>query len=167
VPDTFINYLPSLISTPVHFYSCFISYASGDQAFAKRLYSDLQDHGVRCWFAPEHLKIGDKTRVQIDESIRVYNKLLIVLSKHSVQSQWVETEVEAALEKERKQKRIVLFPIRLDDAVMKIEGGWPADIRRTRNIGDFKRWKDYTSYGKAFDRLIHDLQAEDSSEDRV
>lgn len=167
VPDAFINYLPSLINTPVHFYSCFISYSSRDGAFANRLYADLQDSGVRCWFAPEDLRIGDKTRVQIDESIRVYDKLLIILSEHSVESQWVEKEVESALEKERSQKRIVLFPIRLDDTVMNIAGGWPADIRRTRKIGDFKKWKDYDSYQKAFDRLIRDLQAEESSKNHI
>ena len=50
------------------------------------------------------------------------------LSKNSVQSEWVEKEVETAMEKESEHHRTVLFPIRLDDAVMAIESGWPADI---------------------------------------
>jgi len=53
----------------------FISYSSKDDDFAQRLHADLQHQGVRCWFAPEDLQIGDKFRIRIDESIRVYDKL--------------------------------------------------------------------------------------------
>jgi len=53
------------------------------------------------------------------------------------------SEVEAAFEKERKQKRMVLFPIRLDDAVMETDEAWAAEIRRTRQIGDFQKWKEH------------------------
>lgn len=165
VPDTFITFARSLVNTPIDFYSCFISYSSKNQPFAERLYADLQTKGVRCWFAPEHLKIGEKIRVGIDESIRKYDKLLLVLSKHSVESEWVEKEVETAMEQERKQKRTVLFPIMLDNSVMKIESGWPADIRRNRNIGDFRKWKDHDSYQKASARLLRDLKAESSESD--
>jgi hypothetical protein len=43
---------------------------------------------------------------------------------------------------------------------MEIKSGWPADIRRTRNIGDFRRWENPAVYGKAFERLLRDLKAE-------
>ena len=159
VPDIFLEYAASLAGQPLEFYSCFISYSSKDDDLAQRLYADLQAKGVRCWFAPEDLKIGDRFRDTIDESIRVYDKLLLVLSEHSVGSDWVEKEVETAMEREREQKRTMLFPIRLDDAVMKIKTGWPADIRRQRHIGDFTKWKDHDAYQKAFDRLLRDLKA--------
>jgi hypothetical protein len=90
LPDVLIDYLPALLNQPFQFYSCFISYASRDHAFAERLHADLQNKGVRCWFAPEDLKIGDRLRPRIDETIRLYDKLLLVLSKTSVASQWVE-----------------------------------------------------------------------------
>lgn len=160
VPDEFITYVRSLVSHPIQFYSCFISYSSKDQDFAERLYADLQNRGVRCWFAPEDIKIGDVFRTRIDESIRIYDKLLLVLSENSVSSQWVEKEVETAMEREREQNKTILFPVRLDDTVNEMKVGWPADIRRTRHIGDFTRWKDHDSYQKAFDRLLRDLKAE-------
>lgn len=160
VPEDFIVYTRSLTVQPIQFYKSFISYSSKDQKFADRLYSDLQNKGVRCWLATENLKIGDRMRVGIDEAIRLHDKLLLVLSKHSVASDWVEQEVETALDRERKEKRTVLFPIRLDDTVMKVESGWPALIRNTRNIGDFRKWKNHDSYQKAFDRLLRDLKAE-------
>jgi len=83
--------------------------------------------------------------------------------EHSIESDWVEQEVETALARERQGKRTVLFPIRLDDAVMEIEVGWPALIRNTRHIGDFRNWKDHDAYQKAFGRLLRDLKAEKSA----
>jgi uncharacterized protein YjbI with pentapeptide repeats len=86
VPDNFILYMRSLTGAAFDFYSCFISYSTKDQDFTDRLHSDLQGKGVRCWFAPEDLKIGDKFRSRIDESIRIHDKFLLVLSQDSISS---------------------------------------------------------------------------------
>lgn len=158
LPDGLIDYLPSLLNKPFQFYSCFISYSVKDTAFAQRLYADLQNAGVRCWYAPEDMKIGDKIRDRIDQSIRVYDKLLIILSGNSITSSWVEKEVETAFEEERRRDTTVLFPVRLDDDVMETAQSWAADIRRTRHIGDFHDWKVHDSYGKSLKRLLRDLR---------
>ncbi len=165
VPEPFIVHMKSLVGAmePVQFYSCFISYSNRDHEFATRLHADLQSKGVRCWFAPEDLKIGQRLRPSFDEAIRLHDKLMVILSESSVKSQWVEKEVETAFEKERQQNRTALFPIRLDAAVMETQEAWAADIRRTRHIGDFREWKDHDSYIKAFDRLLRDLRAEDKA----
>ena len=60
LPDALIDYMPSLTIEAMQFYSCFISYSSENQEFAERLHADLQDKGVRCWFAPHDLPIGKK-----------------------------------------------------------------------------------------------------------
>ena len=78
-------------------------------------------------------------------------------------SQWVEQEVETALRREREQEGLVLFPVRLDDAVFAIKGGWPALISNTRNIGDFRRWEDHARFKNGFERLLRDLKAEGST----
>lgn len=165
LPESFITQIPALLAAlePIQFYSCFISYSSKNQIFAERLYADLQSKGVRCWLASEDLKIGERIRIRIDESIRLHDKLLLVLSKNSVASDWVEQEVETALARERRERRTVLFPIRLDDVVMKVDTGWPALIKNTRNIGDFRRWKNPDDYKKSFNRLLRDLKADDST----
>lgn len=144
----------------LQFHSCFISYNTRDEPLAKRLYTDLQENGVRCWFAPEDLKIGEKFRSRIDEAIHVHDRLLLILSGHSIASEWVEKEVETALEKEREAQQLMLFPIRVDDAVMQSKTGWAADIRRSRHIGDFTKWEDHDAYQQAFDRLLQDLREE-------
>jgi hypothetical protein len=160
IDDTFITYIRSLVGKTIEYYSCFISYSSKDEAFAKRLYADLQSNNVRCWFAPEDLKWGEKIRSGIDEAIRLHDKLLLVLSKYSVASGWVEHEVKSALAKEHKEERTVLFPIRVDTAVLESPMSWATEIRHTRNIGDFTRWKQHDDYQKALSRLMRDLIAE-------
>jgi hypothetical protein len=151
---------PSPPGNTIQYYSCFISFSSKDEAFARRLHADLQQQGVRCWFAPEDMKIGARIRPTIDQSIRLHDKLLLVLSEHSINSDWVEKEVETAFEEERKRNQIVLFPVRLDEAAMETDLAWAADIRRTRHIGDFSLWQDHDAYQRAFERLLRDLKAE-------
>ena len=158
VPDEFIAYIGSMVGRAIEFYSCFISYSSKDQEFAERLHGDLQSKGVRCWFAPEDLKIGDRFQERIEESIRVHDKLLLVLSENSVVSPWVEREVQAAFEREDRSKKLVLFPIRVDEAVMEASKAWAADIRRTRHIGEFGNWREHESYKKGLERLLRDLK---------
>ncbi len=165
LPDQYIEYLPSLLNQAIQFYSCFISHSTKDKESAERIYSDLQNKGVRCWYAPEDLKIGDKFHERIEESIRIHDKLLIVLSEASVNSTWVEREVQAAREREDRSGKLVLFPIRIDNAVMDTTKAWAADLRRGRHIGDFTRWKDHDSYEKAFERLLRDLKAEKAATD--
>ena len=137
--DTFIEYVRSLVARPIEYYTCFLSYSRKDQAIAERLYADLQSKGVRCWYAPHELKPGDYYREKIDESIRMYDKLVLILSSHSIKSEWVEKEVKRALEKEQSMDmtRHVLFPIRLDDAAMTTGRKWVSTLRYLRHIGDF------------------------------
>ena len=61
--------------------------------------------------------------------------------------------------KEHKQNKLVLFPIRLDEAVMETDQAWAASLRRTRHIGDFRAWKDHNPYQKSLDRLMRGLKA--------
>jgi uncharacterized protein YjbI with pentapeptide repeats len=158
LPDNLIEYLPSLRSEAIKFYSCFISYSTKDQIFADRLHADLQNKGVRCWFAPHDLPIGAKTWDAIDQAIRARDKLLLILSKASIASEWVEDEVNQAYAEERSRKEVVLFPIRIDSTVMSTGEPWAVKLRE-RNIGDFRQWKKPEEYQKSLDRLLRDLKA--------
>src|SRR5260370_4031118 len=82
VPENFIEYMGSLIANPIEYHSCFISYSSKDEEFARRLHVDLQTKGVRCWFAPHDVQGGRKLHEQIDQAIRVHERVLLILSAH-------------------------------------------------------------------------------------
>jgi TIR domain/Pentapeptide repeats (8 copies) len=169
VPEPFITNMKALIGAmdPIQFYSCFISYSTKDQDFADRLYADLQAKGVRCWFAPHDIQGGRKIHEQIDEAIRLHDKLLLILSPHSMESEWVKTEISKARKREVRDKARVLFPISL--APFEDIRDWEAfdadtgkdSAREIREyfIPDFSNWKDHDSYQKAFDRLMRDLKA--------
>ena len=141
------------------YYSCFISYNNKDKIFANKVHHDLQNNGVRCWFAPEDMKIGDRVRPRIDQEIRLRDKLLVILSENSIVSEWVGDEVESAIEEEKARNRNILFPIRLDDAVMESRSDWAAKIKRRRHIGDFSGWQDDSEYQQALEQLLRDLKA--------
>jgi hypothetical protein len=158
LPDRLIDYLPSLFDQAIQYFSCFISYSTKDQEFADRLYADLQNKGVRCWFAPHDMRIGAKIIDAIDEAIRLRDKVLLILSEGAIASDWVEGEVTRALDEERTRKQVVLFPVRLDDAVMHTSQAWARLLCGQRNIGDFRRWKDHDAYKQSFDRVVRDLK---------
>ncbi len=153
------NPAPTTPASPSGMFSCFISYSSQDSVFAEKLAADLKGHGVPVWIDSHDMKIGARIRQTIDDQIMAHDKLLLVLSENSSASTWVENEVEAALDKERKQNADVLFPIHLDDSVMNTRTAWAAHIRRARHMGDFQNWSDPYAYQQALDRLLNDLRS--------
>ena len=155
--DTFINYIHTLASKPSEYYTCFISYSSKDEMFARRLRNDLRQEGVPCWFASEDMDIGDKIRNRIETSIKSYDKLLLILSEHSIKSDWVAYEVEQALNKEPKHTPNVLYPVRVDQAILTCRKQWAKAIRSTRHIGNFEGWTDPQQYEESFKRLLRAL----------
>ena len=168
LPEALITYLPSILNQPIQFYSCFISYSTRDQEFANSLHAYLQNKGVRCWFAPHDIQGGKKIHEQIDEAIRVYDRLLLILSEASMASNWVKTEIANARQKEVNQNRQVLFPVSLVpfpkvqewkcfDADTGIDS---AREIREYFIPDFSNWKDHNQYQKAFDQLIDGLKTD-------
>ena len=118
-------------------------------------------------------------------AIRVYDKLLIVLSEASLQSEWVMTELRKARKAERQNGKRKLFPVRLVD--METLRDWEcfdADGGKDRSptrqpplfpsaasavelreyfIPDFSNWKDHDAFEAAFARLLKDLRAEEQA----
>ena len=159
VPEPLIKYLHSLPGEAFEFFSCFISYAEADNAFSELLYNDLRAAGVKCWRWKEDAKWGRKLMREVDQAIERYDKLVVILSELSLKSEPVIREIERALQKEQREGKEVLFPIRLDEAIFSWHHELKADIVR-KHIGDFRNWKDPDSYNKARDRLVGDLGAE-------
>lgn len=163
VLEEWIDFYKAQVMRPVQYHSCFISYTHQNDEFVYRLHTDLQANGVRCWFAPHDMHIGDKIHHRINEAIYLQDRLLLILSEHSIISDWVEHEVETALARERHDKRTILFPIRLDNAILERPyTGWAATVQNERHIGDFTQWKDHDHYHTAFDHLLHDLKKTDN-----
>jgi len=170
VPDEFIAYIGSMAARPIEYYSCFISYSTHDREFAERLHADLQGRGVRCWFAPHDMHGGAEIQEQIDQAIRLHDKVLLILSEHSMSSEWVKTEIAKARKREVKDGTRVLFPVRLVGFERLrdwecFDGDTGKDSAREIReyfIPDFSNWKDHDLYQIAFQRLLSNLKAEAS-----
>ena len=157
--ETQIEYLPALLTPrPIQYASLFISYAHQDEALARRLYTDLRNKDVPCWFAPHDLRPGDYHHSRIDEAIHLQEKVLLLLSEHAVNSSWVKHEVQVALAREIQQDRVVLFPLRLDGAVIQTDKDWAVRLREIRHIGDFTGWQDEATYQEVFATLLRHLK---------
>ncbi len=121
---------------------------------------------MRVWFAPEDLEGGKKLHEQLFEAIQINDKLLLVLSAESIQSEWVMTEIRKAREVEKKENRRKLFPIRLVDfndlcAWTCFDADTGKDLAvevREYFIPDFSNWKDHDAFEEAFARLQEDLK---------
>lgn len=169
IPDILITYLPDVVQAiePIQFHSCFISYSHKDEEFARRLHSRMRNEKLRVWYAPEKMEGGKKLHEQIYEAIQVHDKLLLVLSKASMESEWVMTEIRRARKAERSENRRKLFPIRLVDmdSINKWEcfdadtGKDLAVEIREYYIPNFSKWEDHDAFEAAFARLIDDLKA--------
>jgi len=130
------------------------------------LHSRLRDAKVLVWFAPEDIKGGVKLYEQIEQAIQIHDRLLVVLSENSLQSEWVMTEIRKAREVEKRENRRKLFPIRLVDFEQiknwrypDADGGKDLAVEvREYFIPDFSTWKDHDSFEKAFERLLRDLR---------
>lgn len=171
VPEEIIDIARSLRTGPaIQWHSCFISYSTKDEEFARRLHARMREAGLRVWFAPEDVKGGEKLHEQLFEAIQLYDKLLLVLSENSIQSEWVMTETRKAREVEKKENRRKLFPIRLVDFdTLRNWTCFDADTAkdlavevREYFIPDFSNWKHHDAFESAFAKLLKDLKAEDT-----
>ena len=170
VPDVWIAHIPALIGAmlPIQFHSCFISYSTKDEEFARRLHARMVQEKLRVWYSLEDIQGGKTLHEQIDRAIQLHDKLLLVLSPNSMGSEWVITEIRKTRKIERAERRRKLFPIRLVDfetvrawECFDADSGEDLAVRvREYFIPDFSTWKDHDAFEAGFARLLKDLKAE-------
>lgn len=168
-------WIPTLFGETDDFYSCFISYSHQDKTFALRVYETLQDNGIRCWLDEKEILPGDPWREEIYKGISLWDKMLVCCSVNSLRdSQWVDKEVQIALEKEeqiatqRKQagqpyKRILaLLPLDLDGYLFDdaCQGATPTELRG-RQAARFCGWeRDNAIFEEQIELVIRALRIE-------
>jgi hypothetical protein len=172
LPDEWIDYIRSLVSDGIQFFSCFISYSSVDKPFADRLYEALQAKGIRCWLDEKQLLPGDDISRQLERGIHLWDKFLLCASKNSLTSWWVEDEIKTTLEKERalrkeREKPVrKLIPLNLDGYMFTDHWdlGVLANEIRSRVAADFRDWENSgTNFNKQVDLVIKALRADEGA----
>jgi hypothetical protein len=145
------------VSQAVQISPLFISYSHANSDFVDRMEKSLNENGIRFW-RDIHDATAGKLETQIDRAIRHNPTVLLILSKNSIQSDWVEHEVRLARKLEKDLSRDVLCPIALDNTWK--TSPWPARIMEQvmeYNVLDFSEWKNDEKFEKMFARLIDGL----------
>ena len=111
------------------------------------------------------MKGGRKIHDQLDDAIRLHDKLLVILSESSMNSEWVQEEIRKAWQREKEAGQQKLFPISLADYdhikqwTLRVSGAKDlADEIRQYYIPEFQGWTHEDSYGTALERLLKDLR---------
>lgn len=135
----------------------FISYSHSDSPFVDLIDKHLTQEGIRFWRDIHQARAG-RLEKQIDQAIHLNDVVLLVLSEHSTNSDWVEHEARKAREKEKKTGKDALCPVALDDSWKTCR--WPERLREQimeYNILDFSDWQDANEFQKLFGKLLEGL----------
>jgi uncharacterized protein YjbI with pentapeptide repeats len=135
----------------------FISYSHADKPFVDKIDSEFTKKGVRFW-RDIHDATAGRLETQIDRAIRQNPTVLLVLSKNSIKSDWVEHEVRTARGLEKELGRDALCPIALDDSWK--SSPWSKRVMEQvmeYNILDFSNWKSKSEFEGKFAKLLNGL----------
>jgi len=124
----------------------FISYNTDDAPFATALANHLRTRRIRPWIDQEEIRVGDSLIGRIGKALHDNDFIVAVLSPSSVRSEWVRRELNEALTREIRDRRVVVLPV----------------IARKCTIPAFladKRYADFTkNYDVALDALVRTIQ---------
>lgn len=93
----------------------FISHSYKDKPFVRKMASDLAASGIHAWVDEAEISVGDSLIDKISSAISEAEYVIVVLSKNSVQSAWVQKEIQIAMTHEIRGKSQVFLPVVIDD----------------------------------------------------
>jgi hypothetical protein len=95
----------------------FLSYAHGDREAAALIRQQLSDAGIRVWDPMASLGPGDDWRATIQEAVKAADAVVVLQSRNAAQSNWVPTELAAAVAAQSRDSRKRIIPVRIDSDV--------------------------------------------------
>jgi hypothetical protein len=93
--------------------SVFISHSSLDNNFVRKLARDLAAHNIKPWVDELDTLPGDSIFQKVSEAMEKTDFTIVVLSKSSVKSPWVNREIAAEISRNAETGR-ALIPVRID-----------------------------------------------------
>jgi len=124
----------------------FISHSSHDKPFVRNLASSLLAEGIPVWLDSWELEVGDPLVSRIEKGIGDSSLFVVVVSRKSIESGWVERELRTAMTRESQIGRQFVLPIKIDDCPT------PAFMNE-RVYADFKH-----GFSHAFSVLVSALE---------
>ena len=98
----------------------FISYSHGDIDTVKEFVLHLSVGEFDLWIDEKDISVGDYYTTKIFSAIHGTDYYVIFVSKNSVNSRWVQAELDFAVREKIERNRLVIIPIRIDDTEMPV-----------------------------------------------
>ncbi|HBJ87621.1 MAG TPA: hypothetical protein DDZ88_27940 [Verrucomicrobiales bacterium] len=89
-----LNELPDLVAALS--FGVFVSYCHHDEPFVRRVEKALAREGVKLWRDKRDAYVGDDLERTIIDAIQSNPGFLVVLTRKSIQSEWVQREIKLA-----------------------------------------------------------------------
>lgn len=126
----------------------FLSHSSTDKPFIRQLAADLTAAGIDVWLDEQRIRVGDSIPEAIAQGLAESDHFLIAISHNSINSPWVQKELNNALVTEVQRRNVHILPLKLDDTEM------PAIIS-DKLYADFSH-----SYKAGLEKLLAALRAD-------
>jgi multidrug efflux pump subunit AcrA (membrane-fusion protein) len=109
----------------------FLSHSHSDKEFARKLAADLRANGHSVWIDEAEINIGDSLIEKIREGLDAVDYVCAILSKSSIDSLWVQKELDIASNREIDEKRVVVLPLVITDVELPgfLKGKFYGDFR--------------------------------------
>lgn len=121
----------------------FLCHSSTDKEKARNIATALAGRGIRVWLDKSEIRVGDSLIGKIEQGIINSDRLIVLLSKNSVASNWCKEELRMALAMQISRLPIRVLPALLEDC--EIPG-----FLKEKAYADFREsWK--------FDSAVEDL----------
>ena len=130
----------------------FISYKSEEYDQAFQLFSVLEENDLDCWMAPISIPGGSNYAAEIETAIRNSDFFVLILSKASMNSIWVEKELNRAFSS---HKRVFPFVIECVD----LSPSFSFYLSNVQHFPAFKNWD------REVNRLLTEIKATQENTD--
>ncbi|AJF00995.1 toll/interleukin-1 receptor domain-containing protein [Pandoraea apista] len=89
----------------------FLSHNHADKPFARRLAADLRQAGHSVWIDEAEILLGDSLIEKIRQGLDEVDYVAAILSTASIDSPWVQRELDIASNREISENRVVVLPL--------------------------------------------------------
>lgn len=137
------------MNTTPHLPRVFISHSHHDKSFVRRLVGDLRNANLHVWLDEQELAPGDSVIAKVSQGLKDTDYLVAVLSRSSMQSKWVQAEVNAVLNDQLSGIGVAVLPVLIEDVDI-------PPLLRDRLYADFR-----VEYKQGLDALIRAFRQED------
>jgi hypothetical protein len=96
----------------------FISYSKEDKKYAEEIAQVLIEDGHKVFYDAFEIKFGDNIFEKIEGAIKDSDAIIQIISKNSLNSEWVRREFSSQTVKDISNKKQRILPVKIDDSVL-------------------------------------------------